>query len=965
MKSNLLNSNKEPKNYYDFSIHTKHKKDDYNYVWKDPKEKDEIIIRQNQTCEICSQFVSLSTNVLKCMYCNVVCHNICYEKYKRKDQNGNPLSEPKWICFYCQDSLQYDRNYYEQVNLTKNANSLFHESQIKISRNWRRYHQRMKYLKIYSSIVKMQIRFQVNRRKKQFLFSVQNKLRAIKIRINSISNVLLHDREDTHPANHSANAPSKLKKRNFSLYFIVSVHDSSDGDGSSIQTWRLDSQIIPVEAFPNTVVDVLVEEKFVLGGVSGFQTVILTLFQKNIVNNGRDIFLGQAALDLNRSNLWKTGGKFQDQALEDYHLDVIDPVGLTPIKLDLHFFEQHFSPHVFEPLPSHPRFMEQQHIPAFLRKPFKRRVNGSISFELITTNTMNAECCHCYGSCIEEVIRELGKLPDTTGFFIPNKKLLTAGHTTKTLNRIRDQKDSATIVSNNGNQANSIFSSAPVGSSVTRQNIPMKKMWLAISDGKLYLFSHFGDPLKLMIDLQHFSVAFDFHYHEKGAKGHTNNLSQNNATLKNSSNVIYKLYRMGYPEFHFYPVNESDIFPVKCAFITSLRYSKGFAVSSINYSNVSISEENNDNADPNNYVPAASAIGEKFDVNYLLEDLLALEILRTKRNAMKEAVMMSTPVPLSAHSLASLNKPAAARKTGKDSRRGSGSCVGGYSSDSGRDSDQESILSGPMTRKTIQLAPLSTQKAGPANLGSKPGIASTKNAKLPSDKATTTGRRKSFEELIDLTNKSGVDVSRHTSRRFSLTNSKRGKLTDNEKDGSDSDDDAFYDDLKYSRDDGDIPTASTKSSASLMKNALRKSSFISKRKDSSSSISLPSTNASRHSSISLPAIPKPQDGLLKVDIDESVLEHLNERQKKLYFSIVNDLEKNKSKLTEDLKTKLIEQLTLDEMVVNEKYQKYGENFIQNVLGKLTENQILNHQYHQHHFNPDAKNHLQHPNHLDH
>jgi hypothetical protein len=513
--------------------------------------------------------------------------------------------------------------------MAENYRQLINCSQILIAKTWRKYKQRNWYISIYSAIVRLQIQFQVRKRKRQFLLSVQGKLRTIKLKISNITNIQLFDREGLKLNNNSISSPgqSKVKKREYCLYVIVNVYDL--GQGNSIQTWRLESPTISLHILPHTITDILLDEKFILGGVSGNQHLVLSIFQKGAI---RDVFLGQVSLELATNNLWKKGGKFT-LPLQLCGYELKDVAGMD-MKADFHLV---------------PR--------------------GIITFEVVTTHGMNAECCSCFGTSPEEIIRSLAKLPDTTGFILPQKKIV--GHHAAVGARGGGNVSSAVSI------ASSVVSIATslTGNNSAIQlegNVGMKKLWIAVTEGKLYVYGHFGDALKLTIDLQFFSVAFDF------AKG---------------KNVVYKLSRMGYPEFHFYPTVPDAIFRMKCAFLSSLRFAKGFAISATNMPSNQAPFQNNHGQPQSSEIPQTSTIGEKFDVNYLVSDLLALEILKSKKNAYKEA---------GGSFLNNLNVVSKVRSIANIPINNN---INNSNSNSNHNTNQK-LLSAPATRNSVHLSPI-------------------------------------------------------------------------------------------------------------------------------------------------------------------------------------------------------------------------------------------------------------------
>jgi hypothetical protein len=980
----LFNQESNPKSSYDYFVHSRYVKNkDYHRTWKEPKKNDVTTIH-NKTCEVCSRLVPIASNVLKCMYCNVVSHFSCYRS-NYPSQARSLVNKGKWSCFACQDSIQYDLDLFGKLQTAEKYQKLYDDSATLVLKNWRRFHERKRYLRVYSAIVRIQMNFQMRKKKREFQFSIQNKLRAVKIKINSINNLLLQEREGKLLSsgtykdhnNTNSNTTNKLKKREYNIYYLITVFDQNNNKTHhssyehhqliAEQTWKLESSLLTVECFPQTLVDVLVEEKLILGGVSGFQTIVISLFQKANSLHGRDIFLGQIPIELRQNNLWKTGGKFKDLELQDYQYELKDSIGRDQLKIDFSFFDQ-----------------QQQQDNAKI---------PTLSVEVITTNTMSAECCHCFGSSLEDVLRELGKCPDTAAYTVPHLK------TTERKNNITQNKmrplppvhsssyssslsSSSRRSSRSGGDSTSLVratttssalkSLTAAGSSTTSEdnnhqhnNTIMKKMWIAVFDGKLYLYARFGDPLKCIIDLHYFNVSFDF---SSATNNTQRGLNSNFSSFTKNGNIIYKLSRMGFPDFHFYPMNENDIFAMKCAFLTSLRLAKGFAVhahshlarsstvkeinANKNSSNGRVTfqlpskdeEEEDENetlgtarttesdssaSDSSSTAPSTAGNVTKFDINSLIGDLLALEILRTKRNALKEVIQQS-----SASTTSMLKNRTSPEKLIVPSNEGI-----------------QIILSAPTVRKTVQLAPITKQQPHALDLKavkitkltaemkkkSNPDLsllsrtASTKDILKRSSSAKSLTRKPS-QGIIVKTNEDPIDeiVEENTDENllFQEQDSCTDLLAISEEEEEEEEEGRSHlspSNLKKDKSLRRIPSllGPIKQKTNPKLGLLKQKSFTRK-------FGRTSTN------------------LLRSSIDDSVLRSLNVSQFQLYQSMKSEVDQQKEVLSDTIKTQLLVELTSEELVINEKRQNLGQGFIQLLMNKANHSQIQNHTFHEKH-----------------
>lgn len=484
--------------------------------WVQPRQHE--VITHNINCEICLAPTSISRMLLKCVYCNIVCHQTCLQKFYKNFH----IRDPKmWICFYCVDDLDDSRSRFDREHQELIDHDLRIQAQIIIAKYWRRFVSRCFYLRVYTTVVKLQIIYHVRHRKRDFMQSLQAKLRPIKIRIIKCSHIMVMDSKSSvatsnNPTSNNASSPkNKNMKKEHHFFMIVTVLEIANGFVN--QTWRANTTDFLAITPPNTPFDLKCDEKVFLGGVSGFHTVVITLFQKGY---GRDYIVGQVYIDLTLNFLWRRGGRFtlqwsgQDFAIKDYS-------GME-LKADSRML-----PH------------------------------GSIEFEITTYHGMNSDCGHCMGTSMEDLIRMLHRLPAYSGYQLPHKTINTSSKKAEI--------------------------SAALGAS-NSYNFPMKRMWIAIAEGNIYVFNHFGDQLKLIFELSLFTPAYE--YKEK--------------------RVIFKVQRNGYPDFQFHPIHMSETLRWKCAFLSSLRYHR------------------------------LSSGGESFNMKLLVDDLIALETKLSLRRGYKD-----------------------------------------------------------------------------------------------------------------------------------------------------------------------------------------------------------------------------------------------------------------------------------------------------------------------------------------
>lgn len=485
--------------------------------WVQPKR---CVTQHNSLCEICRKFFPNHAGAkLHCVYCNVVCHTECMKEFHKK-----LVPSKEWICFYCIDFLDDSKSIHDMKQMESRNFAKHTKAQIVIAKYTRRFLARSFFIKIYNLIVYMQVRFRVNKRKQAFHRQVQSKLRPFHIKIVKCSNLNLDSDKRAQGKRRGSlaggggadpDAPATNSEVTDYVYVVVTVLDFTKGQLH--QTWRVTSDLIPLDDahftapthrkpeplsaaqshIPHLYTHVHhhhhpshkhlhMDCSFLLGGVSGYNYVVLSLFQRGSFS--RDVMLGQTYLDLSQGMMWKRGGVFIKN-LEVQDFAVKDSMGMD------------------------------------LKTDFRPHPQGSIEFELSPVQGLCSGCGVVYGPCAEDLVRIVSLQNRFSGFSLPGPSGGVREHRKYTVG----------------------LSTAGYGSSAA---LHVKKSWIAIADGRIYMYSHFGDSLKLKINVEHFSFY---------------------ATVRNK-NVVYILRTPDFPDLEFHTSNKEEELRWKCAFLSTFRY---------------------------------------------------------------------------------------------------------------------------------------------------------------------------------------------------------------------------------------------------------------------------------------------------------------------------------------------------------------------------------------------------------
>jgi hypothetical protein len=528
------------------------------------------VLPYNNHCEVCFEKVTVNDNqnkLLKCLYCNVVCHESCFNsdpslareiQEKTEEKLSSEENEEKWKCFYCLESFNYEQQYYQKQKDSLALEKQLFKAQVLISKTWRKAKVSKVYRIIRIGIVTFQRLYHVYIRKKAFSQKRGGSLRVMKLTISRLSNLFISERT-VGQLKKSLSSFSPTKSNNqpniIEIYLLISIYDLSQG--SFTQSWKMESQVYMThvdrdDPFYNLTID----EDFILGGITSSQHIVITIFRK--VSAGKEVFLGQSSLELGLAFAWKKGGKFSFP-LGGSAYELRDSSGMA------------------------------------LRCDYRFKPSGIIDFELCTSHGMTNNCCACYGTSVEEFLRIINKSSiNAIGYTIVNRNshnsvnnpaagelnspllpppLLTSRSSflspvSSSLSLVNDSSSIASSVTGKGSSISSLSRGTTAAGSPDRGNainttdrsLPMKKMWIAFYLEKLYIFSHYGDALKLIIDLKFLNMTYEFGQN-KYKKNH----------------VIYKIEgnkSNGLPDFSFYPYYDHDIFVMRCTIISMVMLAK-------------------------------------------------------------------------------------------------------------------------------------------------------------------------------------------------------------------------------------------------------------------------------------------------------------------------------------------------------------------------------------------------------
>lgn len=317
---------------------------DSRAVWLSPKEWDPTL-RRNSTCEVVSHARRVQLGTIRdfkshavlqcyrsiaycpgidaqCLLCPVVVHITCLDQEERKKAFNN-----NFLCAFCVDDFEYNRDQFLEQRSSQSqkvylscrcsriwlviissgyAQSLqakYTCAQITISARWRGYHA----LKVYRIVMGL-------------IRRLQNAVRA-RYRVKLLTQYRIGLLRPMHISvlrcNHLAVGDSSGRA---DPYVLMTIIDTNNTDN---QCWLFKTQVRHQSLNPTYF------ERFMVPGISGKQTVVLTIVDEDDV---RHQCLGQASVRMsNPGDLWKDGGSF---VLPISRVKYIPKVAGTPLRLD-------------------------------------------------------------------------------------------------------------------------------------------------------------------------------------------------------------------------------------------------------------------------------------------------------------------------------------------------------------------------------------------------------------------------------------------------------------------------------------------------------------------------------------------------------------------------------------------------------------------------------------------------------
>ena len=432
--------------------------------WTQPKPLNPII-NHNTLCEFCSGLVGgrNSDCTLMCIYCNVVVHKNCLLRVERSfSSNGNAIhkiNSKSWVCFYCIEYLDDSKMMFDREQNTAKNYQIMVGAQIIIAKYWRRRMERRRFLKIYKVVLKLQMWFQLRKKRRLYLQRKLEKLRVIKITIEYAENVLVCGDKTL------ANSSKAEKAASNSYYVVIAVVDKTRGlctqswhDVSAITSFSANSKLTQYPTVP-------FHSQHVLPGVSALQTITMSVIQKG----KRDFFLGQVSLHLQDDNIWMKGGTLQKE-LEEVQFLVKDKSGQ-----DMKFN--------YSPAPQ-----------------------GQLKFRLQVFLGMKSECGNVLGSHIEDFTRSLNKLPATSAFLHHNCMVAERFVSKAASNSSLDTTSSAPAGSATSQDIKLPLVQAHDAASVAAQG-SKKKLWIAIVEGYLFVYQCYGGQFRLTLSISQFDYS--------------------------------------------------------------------------------------------------------------------------------------------------------------------------------------------------------------------------------------------------------------------------------------------------------------------------------------------------------------------------------------------------------------------------------------------------------------------------
>jgi hypothetical protein len=432
--------------------------------WSKPSKVNPESIKRNVYCEICHDIINAlgSEEIKNCNYCNVAVHESCLKgKYLCK------LSKLDWICPFCVESIEYEKQTFRKKRDKINTQKRLHDCQTIISKNWRRYRQRKAYRITIKLIVRLQMAVRLRFTMKKFILQRKEKLRPLGISITSCTiGSFDRDRLSTKinfsDKNNDEVIVRSLSKDIYILITVLYVNNELFGDNIT-KKWQTTvlCSYSEISSENKSLINLRFDSFTMLGGVAGVDTIVFTVVQSSGKSSNKDIFLGQASVDMESYSLWTKGGKL-NLKLHDMEFLLNDNNGAI---MDFLY-------------------------PSKINSKSKDSINwGNIAFSVDVYYGMNADCGWIYASAIDELARVVKKLPNC---YNPAFPLCVPKF---------DLESTSTAVAaerKNGHKLIQIF-----------PKFVMKKTWACIANNYIYLYMKFGEHPRIILNLSLLDLKVD------------------------------------------------------------------------------------------------------------------------------------------------------------------------------------------------------------------------------------------------------------------------------------------------------------------------------------------------------------------------------------------------------------------------------------------------------------------------
>jgi hypothetical protein len=208
-----------------------------------------------------------------------------------------------------------------------------------------------------------------------------------------------------------------------------------------------------------------------------------------------------------------------------------------------------------------------------LKLDYSATPQGAVVFSLEVFHGMHAECGNVLAVSVEDYIRAINKLPASTAYVLQRKTVAAGSDKPHRSNLFT--ADSSFLVASDEDCAAQLTSAEETLSSLkalpprplaeikmpilpgatdspSSLSYAKKKMWVCMWKGFLYVYPHFGGPLRLTLNLNYFDYSI--------------------LSIPSNNYTVFSFHKFGYPSFHFTPVEKTDFVRWKCVLISTLRY---------------------------------------------------------------------------------------------------------------------------------------------------------------------------------------------------------------------------------------------------------------------------------------------------------------------------------------------------------------------------------------------------------